>query len=104
MGMPAPTENDHTHACTRVAILHGSGASGWTDQGDIIDKLRSETGKLGGNALLLQSMEEAGTGEQIVGGLFGTTSDTDSDALAVWCPDEIIERARGRQADETESD
>lgn len=36
----------------------------------------------------------------VVCGLFGTGTDTDSDALAVWCPDEIIERARGRQASE----
>jgi hypothetical protein len=80
--------------CSRLAILHGSGASGWTDQGDIIDKLRAETGKLGGNALLLQSMEEAGTGEKIVSGLFGTGSDTDSDAIALRCPDSAIADAR----------
>jgi hypothetical protein len=80
--------------CSRVAILHGSGTSDWTNQGQIIDKLREETGKLGGNALLLQSMEEAGTGEKIVSGLFGTRSDTDSDALALRCPDSVIAAAR----------
>lgn len=84
--------------CTRVAILHASAATGWSNEGKIIDKLRSETGKLGGNAILLQSMEEAGAGEQIVGGLLGTGSDTDSDAIALHCPDEAMLEYRTQEA------
>ena len=103
--MASPVERDDVYVfmaerevpndCVRVAILHGSGATGWVDQGDIIDKLRSETGKLGGNAILLQTMEEAGTGEKIVGGLFGIGSDTDSDAIALHCSDENMAEVRG---------
>ncbi|MFC1661518.1 hypothetical protein ACFL3S_08730 [Gemmatimonadota bacterium] len=79
-------------SCERVAILHASGEQDLTDEGQMIDELRSEAGKLGANALHLQSMEDAGTGERVVSALFGTESDRDADALALWCPD----RSEGR--------
>ena len=53
----------------------------------MIDKLRSEAGKLGANALHLQAMEDAGTGERVVSALFGTEADRDADVLALWCPE-----------------
>jgi len=33
-------------ACVRVAILHASGDEDVTDEGDMLDKLREEAGKL----------------------------------------------------------
>ena len=74
-------------SCERVAILHGSGEQDWTDEGDMIDKLRSEAGKLGANALHIQTMEDAGIGERVVAALFDTEADRDAEALALWCPD-----------------
>lgn len=74
-------------SCERVAILHASGSQDHTNESQMIDKLREEAGKLGANAVHLQTMEDAGTGERVVSALFGTTSDRDSDALALWCPD-----------------
>ncbi len=73
-------------SCERVAILHASGEQDWTNEGQMIDKLRSEAGKLGANALHLRSMEDAGTGERVVAALFDTQADRDADALALWCP------------------
>ncbi|MEQ9570223.1 MAG: hypothetical protein RLN75_08555 [Longimicrobiales bacterium] len=74
-------------SCERVAILHASGSQDHTNESQMIDKLREEAGKLGANAVHLQTMEDAGTGERVVSALFGTPSDRDSDALALWCPD-----------------
>lgn len=73
--------------CERVAILHASGEQDWTDEGQMIDELRSEAGKLGANALHLLTMEDAGTGERVVAALFDTEADRDAEALALWCPD-----------------
>jgi hypothetical protein len=78
-------------ACERVALLHGSGADGFVNESNMIDALRKEAGKLGANAIVLQSVEEAGTGEKLAAGLLGTSADMDGDAVAVWCP----EGARG---------
>jgi len=49
-------------ACERVALLHASGDEDLTDEGQMIDKLREEAGKLGANALHLRTMEDPGTG------------------------------------------
>lgn len=92
--MPVPKESVYVflasdtipNSCERVAILHASGEQDWTDEGQMIDELRSEAGKLGANALPLLTMEDAGTGERVVAALFDTEADRDADALALWCP------------------
>ncbi|TFH64354.1 MAG: hypothetical protein E4G90_08255 [Gemmatimonadales bacterium] len=92
--MPVPKESVYVflasdtipNSCERVAILHASGEQDWTDEGQMIDELRSEAGKLGANALHLLTMEDAGTGERVVAALFDTQADRDADALALWCP------------------
>ncbi|MDH3207354.1 MAG: hypothetical protein OEO79_12205 [Gemmatimonadota bacterium] len=73
--------------CERVALLHASGDEDLTDEGDMWDKLREESGKLGANAVLIHAIEEPGTAERIASELFGTESDRDADAIALWCPD-----------------
>ena len=74
--------------CERVALLHASGDEDFTDEGDMWDKLREESGKLGANAVLIHAIEEPGAAERIASGLFGTQSDRDANAIALWCPDE----------------
>lgn len=74
-------------SCERVALLHASGDEDFTDEGDIWDKLREEAGKLGANRVLIRGIEEPGTGERVASALFGTSSDRDADAVALWCPE-----------------
>ena len=76
-------------SCQRVALLHGSGPEGWTDEGDMWEKLREETGKPGANAVLLRSMDDPGAGERFASAIFGTESDRDADAIALSCPDGV---------------
>jgi len=76
-------------SCQRVALLHASGDEDLTEEGDMIDKLREEAGKLGANALHLRTMEDPGTGERVVAAVFGTSADRDADAVALWCPDGV---------------
>lgn len=73
-------------SCERVALLHASGDEDMTDEGQMIDKLREEAGKLGANALHLRTMKDPGTGERIASAVFGTNADRDADAVALWCP------------------
>lgn len=72
--------------CTRVAMLHASGDQDTTNEGEVLDKLREETGKLGGNTVFVQNMEDAGTGERVVGAIFGVGADRDAEAVALHCP------------------
>jgi len=76
-------------SCERVALLHASGDEDFTDEGDIWDKLRSEAGKLGANAVSLMRIEDPGTGERIAAALLDTSADRDADAVALWCPDGV---------------
>lgn len=81
-------------SCRRVAILHASGAEA-ASEGKILDKLREEAGKLGANSILVQNMEEPGTGERIAGALLGFGTDKDSDAIALYCPPDDLPREDG---------
>jgi hypothetical protein len=74
-------------ACERVALLHASGDEDFTDEGDIWNKLREEAGKLGANAVLIHDIEDPGAAERISSAVFGTESDRDADAVALWCPE-----------------
>lgn len=79
-------------SCQRVALLHASGPEGFTDEGDMWDKLREEAGKLGANAVQIGEIQDPGAAERIASGLFGTEADRDADAIALWCPDGTGER------------
>jgi len=76
-------------SCERVALLHASGPEGLTDEGDMWNKLREESGKLGANVVFIGEIQDPGTGERVVSALFGTESDRDADAIALWCPSGI---------------
>ena len=80
-------DDEVPESCERVALLSASGDEDWTDESQMIDKLREETGKLGGNAVLIRSMEDPGTGERIVAAIFDSSADRDAEAVALWCPD-----------------
>ena len=71
-------------ACERVALLHASGAEIWTDEADMWDKLREETGRLGGNVVQLLTMEDPGWSERLLAGV--EHADRDAEAIALWCP------------------
>lgn len=76
-------------SCKRVAILHASGPEA-ASEGKIVDKLREEAGKLGANAIWIQTMEEPGVGERVAGALLGLGVDKDSDAIALHCAPEDL--------------
>lgn len=74
-------------SCERVALLHASGPEGFTDEGDMWDKLREEAGELGANFVQIFAIEEPGAAERIASEIFDTESDRDADAVALWCPE-----------------
>jgi len=69
----------------RVAILNASGDSGFTNESQMIDKLREEAGKLGANAIVLEDLREPSAGERAVNAFFGgmATGQRKGGALAI---------------------
>jgi len=79
-------EDDSIPEHTRVAILNAKGDSDTTDESDMIDKLREEAGKLGANAIILGELEEPGTGARVAAALLGTSSNRETQAIAIYVP------------------
>ena len=57
-------DDEVPESCQRVAILHGPGSRGWTNETDMLNKPREKAGSPGANAVHLRTMEDAGTGER----------------------------------------
>ena len=79
-------ESDSIPEHTRVAILNAKGDVDMTNEGEMIDKLREEAGKLGANAIILGELEEPGAGRRAVSAVFGTPKDRESQAIAIYVP------------------
>ncbi len=90
-------ETDSIPEHTRVAILHASGSSGFTDEAEMIDRLREEAGKLGANAIILSGIKEPGAGEKFVNYLASGWVDGErrGGALAIWVPSLAKEQGSG---------
>lgn len=73
---------------TRVAILNASGDADWSNEAQMIDKLREEAGKLGANAIVLGELTDPGVGERALNALVtGVASgNRRGDAIAIFCP------------------
>ena len=77
---------------TRLAILHASGNPDVTNESDLIDKLREEAGKLGANAIILDEIEEPGTGARIAAAILDFETERQTQALAIYVPSRDIPR------------
>lgn len=81
-------EGDSIPEYSRVAILNASGSSGFTNEAQMIDKLREEAAKLGANGVILMGLQEPGAGEKLVNALVGGFADGTrrGQAIAIWVP------------------
>ena len=70
----------------RIAILNARGPEDFTDESDMIDKLREEAGKLGANAIILNELRDPGTGERVVAAIFGGEAERRGSAIAIYIP------------------
>lgn len=98
------TEEDVPGYHVEVAILHASGQENWTDQSDMMNKMREKAAELGANGIVVSGIEEPGTGEQIVGALFGTGADREGRALAIRWGELVPDSVSADTAASAESD
>lgn len=78
----------------RIAILAAEGDEDLTSEGQMIDKLREEAGRLGANAIVLNYVEEPGGGERVVAAATGDSAERRSQAVAIRCVDGLVRFGR----------
>ncbi len=93
MASPVPKEDVHVYLPgdsvpenRRIAILNAKGDVDMTNEGQMIDKLREEAGKLGANAIILGETNDPGTGAKVAKAFLGTSADRKTQAIAVFVP------------------
>lgn len=67
-----------------VALLSSKGDAGTTSETKMYDSMRKKAGELGANAVLLQNVEEPGTGSKVFHVLLHTSADRKGKALAIF--------------------
>ncbi|TFH65293.1 MAG: hypothetical protein E4G90_06470 [Gemmatimonadales bacterium] len=93
MSAPVPKEAVHVYLAgdevpehTRIAILNAQGDVDLTDEGQMIDKLREEAGKLGANAIVMGELSDPGTGAKVAQAILGTSANRKTQAIAIFVP------------------
>lgn len=76
--------DDSIPAHERIAILNAQGDESMTNEGQMIDKLREEAGKLGANAIILQQLKDPGTGQRVLSAVFGVPAERKGQAIAIF--------------------
>ena len=54
-----------------VALLHTTGHWGWGNEGTMYNSMKKDAGKLGANAIILDSMSEPSAGAKVASAIFG---------------------------------
>ena len=92
-GQPLPKERVHVYFADdtipqheRVAILSAKGDETFSNESQMIDKMRAEAGKLGANAIILREMKDPSTGAKVAAAIFGTSATRKGEALAIYVP------------------
>lgn len=66
-----------------VALLNSTGASGWTNEAQLIKSMRKEASKLGANGIILDALSEPGAGAKVAAAIFGTSAERKGRAIAI---------------------
>jgi len=67
-----------------LALLHASGSGYWTSEAGMYRKMREEAGRLGANAIILESMSEMSTDQKIVATYLNVDVDRTGKAVAIY--------------------
>jgi hypothetical protein len=67
-----------------IALLSSTGDAGTTSETKMYDSMRKKAGELGANAIVLQNVQEPGTGSKVFHALIGTSADRKGKAIAIF--------------------
>lgn len=78
-------EGDVPKKCKKIALLSARGATGYTNESDMIEKAKEEAAKAGADAVLLKHIEEPSAGAKIAGAAFGVATERTGQMIALRC-------------------
>lgn len=67
-----------------VALLSSTGDYGTTSEEKMYRSMREKAGEMGANAIILQGVQEPGTGARVAHALLGTGANREGKALAIF--------------------
>jgi hypothetical protein len=67
-----------------VALLSSKGDYNATDEEKMFKSMREKAGEMGANAIVLQSVQEPGTGAKVASALIGLSANREGKALAIF--------------------
>jgi hypothetical protein len=67
----------------KIAMINAEAASGWTNEKQMVEKLRKEAGKLGANGIILEGIQEPSAGAKIAGAVLGVAANRHGKVVAI---------------------
>lgn len=71
--------------CKKIALLSARASSGYTDESDMIAKVREEAAKQGADAVLLKNIDEPSAGAKVAGAVLGVPAERTGQMIALRC-------------------
>jgi len=68
----------------QIALLNARGNSLWTNEAEMIWRLREQAGKLGANGIILDALSEPSAGAKVAGAIFGVGVDRKGKCIAIF--------------------
>lgn len=66
-----------------LGLLNSAGATGWTDEAQMIKSMREEASKVGANGIILADLSEPSAGSKVAAAIFGTSAERKGKAIAI---------------------
>lgn len=67
-----------------IALINANGNSRWTDESELIYKMRNEAARLGANGIILDAISEPSDGAKVVGAFLGVPTSRRGKAVAIF--------------------
>lgn len=78
------SEEDIPGDFERIAIINASGSSSYTNEAQLYEAVRKRAAKIGANGVLLNEIDEPGTGAKVAGAIFGIDTKRKSEMIAIY--------------------
>ena len=76
-------ESDVPGQFVTIALINAEGASEYTNEKGMVDKVRKEAGKLGANGVIIEDIKEPSAGAKVAGAVLGVPATRHGKVVAI---------------------